>query len=84
MRLLSSKNFNRMKLFELLFIIDYIKYVILKNLNNNITGDIFGEILRCLGFWSLSGTVIGPFRESFFGVKHVMSSVRYPLGCLTI
>ena len=64
----SSKNFSRVELFELLFITDYIKKVILININENITGDrvTYGEFLRWLGIWFLICTVIGPSRESFF------------------
>ena len=61
-------NFNRLQLFELLFVTKYIKEVIIPNINQNITGErvTYGEFLRWLGLWFLISTVIGPSRESFF------------------
>ena len=68
LKVANPTNFNRVDLFELLFITKYIKEVIIPNINKNITGDrvTYGEFLRWLGLWFLMSTVIGPSRESFF------------------
>ena len=58
----------RLQLFELFFIIDYIKQVILVHINKNINGETvtYGEFLRWLGIWFLIASVVGPKRDSFF------------------
>ena len=59
---------NRLQLFELLFITNYMNETILVNINKNMSGErvTYGEFLKWLGLWFLISTVIGPSRESFF------------------
>ena len=61
-------NFNRVQLFELLFVTKYIKDVIIPNINQNISGErvTYGGFFRWLGLWFLISTVIGPSQDSFF------------------
>ena len=85
-------SFNRLALFEHFFPIEYVKDVIIPNINKSIVGDrvTYGEFLRWLGIWFLIATVIGPSRESFFSnqppdefseapfrVSHYMSRKRF-------
>ena len=63
-----TETMTRLQLLELFFITDYIKQVILVQINKNINGEIvtYGEFLRWLGIWFLIASVVGPKRDSFF------------------
>ena len=62
-----ADSYNRVQLFELLFMKDYIQNVITININKNIKRDkvTHGEFLRWLGIWLLIATVIGLSRDAF-------------------
>ena len=62
------EKYSLLDLFEIFFITDYVKEVILPNINKKITGEKvgYGEFLRWLGIWFLIATVIGPSRDDFF------------------
>ena len=72
-QLRSNEVLTRFNLFEHLFITDYIKDVILNNINKTIVGErvTYGEFLRWLGLWFLMATVIGPSRDAFFSNQPV-------------
>ena len=61
------ESFNRVDLFELFFVTEYVKEVILVHVNKNIKGEevTYGEFLRWLGIWFLIASVIGPKRDAF-------------------
>ena len=61
------------QLFELLFTKEYLRGVILKNINENIVGTrvTYGELLRWIDLWFIMATVIGPPQDSFFPNKPV-------------
>ena len=63
-----TETMTRLELFELFFVTDYIKEVILVHINKNINGETvtYGEFLRWLGIWFLIASVVGPKRDSFF------------------
>ena len=63
-----TETMTRLQLFELFFITDYIKEVILVHINKNINGETvtYGEFLRWLGIWLLIASVVGPKRDAFF------------------
>ena len=63
--------FNRLDLFEALFITEFVKETIIPTINKSIEGRqvTYGEFLQWLGLWFLMGSVIGPSRRSFFFKK---------------
>ena len=63
-----TETMTRLQLFELFFITDYIKQVILVHINKNINGEevTYGEFLRWLGIWLLIASVVGPKKNAFF------------------
>ena len=67
-RLLES--YDCVLLFELRFMKEYLRDVILKNTNEN-TRVTYGELLRWIGLWLIIATVIGPPQDSFFPNKAV-------------
>lgn len=62
-----EQKLNRLQLFELMFMKDYVKDIISININKNIEGPraTYGEFLRWLGVWFLMSTVIGPLQDAF-------------------
>ena len=67
-----------METFELLFMKDYLKDVIVSNINKTIEGPrvTYGEYLRWLGLWFLMSTVIGPLHGAFFHIVLVTSFLK--------
>ena len=63
-----NEKLNRVGTFELMSMKDYLKDVIVSNINKTIEGPrvTYGEYLRWLRLWFLMLTVIGPSRDAFF------------------
>ena len=52
---------------------EYLRDVILKNINENIVGTraTYGELLRWIGLWFIMATGMGPPQDSFFPNKPI-------------
>ena len=63
-----NEKLNRAETFELMFMKDYVKDVIISDINKTIEGPrvTYGGYLRWLGLWFLMSTVIGSLRDAFF------------------
>ena len=75
-------SYTQVQLFEHLFMRDYLKNVILRNINNNIEGSrvTYGELLKWFGILLLMGAVIGPSRDDFFSSRPVNEFTAAPFS----
>ena len=64
---------SRVQLFELLFPKEFIKNIILPQINDEINGIAvsYGEYLRWIGLWFLMATLEGPSRRDFWSVTEI-------------